>query len=222
MSAPQAVLFDYGGVFTTSPFAAATRAFAKAGVEPTQGLSWIFGPYEADTDHPWHRLERGELSASAARDEIMATMADAGHDLDPWVVLAELAGGEHRAWMADVLVAIHRAGLGTAIVTNNIAEFASVWQAGLPMDSVDVLVDSSAVGVRKPNPAIYRLALERLGVDNPGAAVFIDDAASNVAAARALGLVGVDVDHDGARAPEAALVLCELTGIAPPASLLAV
>ena len=67
---PEAVLFDYGGVFTESPFAAARRAFERLGIDPVQGHEWIFGSYEVDTAHPWHRLERGETSAQAARDEI--------------------------------------------------------------------------------------------------------------------------------------------------------
>ncbi|MFZ1307778.1 MAG: HAD family phosphatase [Candidatus Microthrix parvicella] len=216
---PEAVLFDYGGVFTESPFAAARRAFERLGIDPVQGHEWIFGSYEVDTAHPWHRLERGETSAQAARDEIMATAAAAGVELDPWVVLAELAGGETRAWMTDVLVAVHAAGVTTAIVTNNLVEFADHWKAGLPMDAVDVIVDSSAEGVRKPNPAIYRLALQRAGVKDPQSAVFVDDAPSNVAAARALGLIGLDVPHDIIGARACAVTLCGLLGLDPPPSL---
>ena len=49
---PEAVLFDYGGVFTESPFAAARRAFERLGIDPVQGHEWIFGSYEVDTAHP--------------------------------------------------------------------------------------------------------------------------------------------------------------------------
>jgi putative hydrolase of the HAD superfamily len=62
------------------------------------------------------------------------------------------------------------------------------------------IVDSSAVGVRKPNPAIYHLALQRLGVNRPDAAIFLDDFAPNVEAAIAIGLQGVVVDEGPASA----------------------
>lgn len=63
---PEAVLFDYGGVFTESPFAAARRAFERLGIDPVQGHEWIFGSYEVDTAHPWHRLERRDLGPGRA------------------------------------------------------------------------------------------------------------------------------------------------------------
>ena len=66
MTAFDAVLFDYGGVFTISPFAAVGDRGADLGVDPKLLVDTIFGPYDSDTDHPWHRLERGEVSLEAA------------------------------------------------------------------------------------------------------------------------------------------------------------
>ena len=58
----RAVLFDFGGVFTESPFAALDELSKELGVAPRELLDIVFGPYHEDTDHPWHRLERGEVS----------------------------------------------------------------------------------------------------------------------------------------------------------------
>jgi hypothetical protein len=64
-----AVLFDFGGVFTESPFEVARRFGAALGAEPERVIDLVFGPYHEDTDHPWHRLERGEI-LRRARDAI--------------------------------------------------------------------------------------------------------------------------------------------------------
>ena len=66
----------------------------------------------------------------------------------------------------------------------------------IPVDELfDDVVDSSAVGMRKPNPAIYELALARLGVTDTSRSVFLDDFEPNVAAARALAMHGILVEH---------------------------
>ena len=67
----RAVLFDFGGVFTESPFAALDELSEELGVAPRELLDIVFGPYHEDTDHPWHRLERGELSLEDAREQII-------------------------------------------------------------------------------------------------------------------------------------------------------
>ncbi|MEO5841118.1 MAG: HAD-IA family hydrolase [Acidimicrobiales bacterium] len=93
--------------------------------------------------------------------------------------------------------ALRASGLRMGIVTNNVREFSERWRRLIPVDELfDDIVDSSAVGVRKPNPDIYHLALRRLGVTRPGSATFLDDFAPNVDAAIAIGLHGVVVDED--------------------------
>lgn len=68
----EAVLFDFGGVFTASPFGAVEALGREIGAAPGQLQRIVFGPYHEDTDHPWHRLERGEMPLLDARDAIMA------------------------------------------------------------------------------------------------------------------------------------------------------
>ena len=99
-------------------------------------------------------------------------------------------------WMVVAKVReLREQGYRLAICTNNIASFRDRWQEQLPMELFDVIVDSSEVGVRKPDPAIYLLTCERLGV-TPEVSVFVDDHPGNVAAAEALGMAGVVVGVD--------------------------
>jgi epoxide hydrolase-like predicted phosphatase len=159
----------------------------------------MFGPYHEDTDHTWHRLERGEITLSKAREEIMAEGARQGLEFDPIEVLTRLAGsgGGVRTPLVDRVRGLRREGYHTALVTNNVAEFRRAWRAMIPVDELfDIIVDSSEVGVRKPDPAIYRLTLERLGDVPPERSVFLDDYESNVKAATDLGIHGLLVGDD--------------------------
>jgi epoxide hydrolase-like predicted phosphatase len=82
------------------------------------------------------------------------------------------------------------------VLTNNVAEFRERWRSMLPFDELfDDVVDSHEVGLRKPNPAIYQLALERLGAE-PGRSAFLDDVPTNVWAAEGVGMLAVVVDED--------------------------
>ena len=187
-----AVLFDFGGVFTESPFGAVEDLGREIGAPPGALQEIVFGPYHEDTDHPWHRLERGELELVHARDEIMALGLAAGFDVDPFQVFARMGGGKGAR---DALVArtrsIRAAGLRTGLITNNAREFRDGWRRLVPADELfEVIVDSSEEGVRKPDPRIFDLTLERLGGVAPERALFLDDAQSNVDAAERLGIRG--------------------------------
>jgi len=198
----EAALFDFGGVFTASPFAAAESVGAELGAAPGRLLELVFGPYGEDTDHPWHRLERGEIPFGDARDAIIALGRSAGLDADPVRVFQKLSGDAGiRPAFVDRARRLRGAGVRTALVTNNAREFRDRWRPLLPLDELfELVVDSSEVGVRKPDPAIFRMALDGLGGIDPARAVFLDDFEANVVAARALGLRGVLVGPDPAPA----------------------
>jgi putative hydrolase of the HAD superfamily len=193
----QVVMFDFGGVFTDSPFEAVARVGAQLGAAPGQVEALMFGPYHEDTDHAWHRLERGEIELATAVSEIAA--AGAAHDLavNPVDILMNMGGGGLREVLVERVRALRGAGLATALVTNNVAEFRPHWRAMLPVDELfDLVVDSSEVGVRKPDPAIYRIALDGLGGVPPECTLFLDDYPSNIDAAEALGIRGILVESD--------------------------
>jgi len=197
----RAVLFDFGGVFTDSPFAAFAQYADTIGATSEQIDSIVFGGYGDDGDHPWHRVERGEISLEAAREGILALGEQQGLVVDIWQVflaMSENQGGL-RSDLVDHVRHLRAAGLRTGIVTNNVVEFREHWRAMLPVEELfDVVVDSSEVGVRKPGAAIFQLALDRLGLE-ADEVLFLDDYPGNVVAAQALGMTALLVDGDGAK-----------------------
>jgi epoxide hydrolase-like predicted phosphatase len=134
-----------------------------------------------------------------ARDEILR-LARRNHSLevDIYQFFASMprdAGLRHQ--MVDRVVDLKRDGYATALLTNNIREFADAWRSLIPVDDLfDLVVDSSREGIRKPNPAIFRLTLERLGGLMPERTVFLDDLEANLQAANALGIHTVHVSSD--------------------------
>lgn len=194
-----AVLFDFGGVFTDSPFAALAGLGDELGADPARLMELVFGPYHEDTDHPWHRLERGELDFGRARDLILELGRREGVDADPVRVFARMSGGSRgaREALVERVRALRAHGVATALVTNNVREFRDTWRRLLPVDELfQTVVDSSEVGVRKPAAGIFRIALERLGGPAPERTLFLDDFAGNVQAAERLGIRGFLVEAD--------------------------
>jgi putative hydrolase of the HAD superfamily len=192
-----AVLFDFGGVFTVSPFGVFREIADELGIGPDEAQELCFGPYHEDTDHPWHCLERGEATFEDTRTALKALAVERGVDADPVTFLFRLAREDtQRDAVVERARAVRARGVRTAVVTNNVAEFGDGWRSLVPVDELfDVVVDSSSRGVRKPDPRIFHLALEALDVA-PEAAVFLDDHPPHVAAAEALGMRGIVVGED--------------------------
>lgn len=197
-----ALLFDFGGVFTPSPFAVVAAAALELGVSEQVAVELCFGPYAEDGDHPWHRLERGEVRLEVAHQELLALASAAGVEIDVFQVLAKIGReDDDRILMVDRVRTLRDAGYRTALVTNNIAEFGDGWRQLIPVDELfEVVVDSCQVGVRKPDPRIFRLALEQLDGVRPEQAVLLDDYEANVACARQIGMHGIVVGEDRAQA----------------------
>jgi putative hydrolase of the HAD superfamily len=185
----EAVLFDLHGVMTSSPWAALASVGEGTGASQDEVLAVMLGDYSVDSDHPWHRLERGEIAMAEYGLAVTSLASAAGLSLD----FGRLRGFNDsvvvHASMVERARSLRASGVLTALVTNNVREMASGWRSLLPADELfDVVVDSSSVGVRKPNPAIFSLTLSRLGGVSPSAAVFLDDAPGNIAGARVAGL----------------------------------
>ena len=157
-----AVLFDFSGVMVSSAFDAMARLGGAAERERT--LELLLGPYHEDTDHPWHRVERGELPIEAWVAEVSRTAASEGVEID-WSVMGSLLGDlEPYPQMEAEARRLRADGYRVGLVTNNVREGSASWRAMLPIDELfEVVVDSSEVGLRKPDPRIFLLALEQLG-----------------------------------------------------------
>ena len=208
-----AVLFDFTGVLTGSPWAAIGGIGDQDGLSHDEVLEFMLGPYDQDTDHPMHQLERGEIELMAYVADVQARADAAGLALDFDRLRTLMADLPVYDQIVDRIRALRAAGYRTALITNNIREAGDQWRAKVPLDELfDVVIDSSAVGLRKPNPAIFHLALEQLGGVDPARAVFLDDHPGNVAGAQAAGLRALLVDD-----PDEALAdLDALLGVSDP------
>ena len=182
-----AVLFDFAGVLTSSPWVAMTEAGGG-------NLELLIGAYDEDGDHPWHRVERGELGIGEWATEVTRLGAEAGVAIDFAPLQSMLADMTIHEEVISRIRELRTDGYRLGLVTNNVREGSATWRAMVPVDELfDVVVDSSEVGMRKPNPAIFRHALDLLGVDDPSRAVFLDDSAGNVVGAERAGLHAIHV-----------------------------
>jgi len=196
----QAVIFDLGGVLVPSPLDAFREYERRQGL-PHRFLSEVvLGGGESGA---WSRLERGELTV----DEFSAAFAGeceaAGGNVSvPDLFAAIHAGSGPRPAMVTAVARIREEGLKAAALTNNwvVDDPAIRWgEERQPLDlasTFDVVVESAVVGLRKPDPRIYELTCERLGV-TPSASVFLDDLGVNLKSARALGMTTIKVDEPG-------------------------
>jgi putative hydrolase of the HAD superfamily len=193
----RAVMFDFGGVISSSPFDAFAHLETERGLPPrfirTVNTT---NPHE----NAWARLERGELSVDAFGPEWAAEARALGHELDGRLVLERL-GGEIRPQMVAAVKAC-RTAYKTACLTNNFALADSVVSdevAGV-YALFDAVLESRVLGVRKPDPRFYQLACAAIGVE-PEESVFLDDLGINLKPARALGMRTIKVtDPDQALA----------------------
>jgi len=192
----RALISDFGGVLTT-PLAAGFLAYQE---EANISLEDLGRAMQAATDaygeHPLYALERGEITEREFARRLEERLHD-GFDLQRLRELYfELL--EPNAPMIEFVGAQRERGLRTALLTNNVREWEPLWRAKLPeLDTVfEVVVDSAFVGMRKPEPRIYELTLERLGGGlRAEDCVFLDDIEVNCEAARALGMTAVHFEH---------------------------
>ena len=157
---------------------------------------------ERDGGHPLFALERGEITEADFLGRLQRGLAAVlGREVHLHGFGARLMEAlEPNQELFDRYAALRRErGLRFALCTNNVREWEPLWRAKLPIDDVfEVVVDSAFVGTRKPEPEIYAITLERLGL--PAAAcAFVDDLAVNVEAAREAGMSGI-VYRDTAQA----------------------
>lgn len=190
----RAVIFDFGGVILTSPFDAFARYEQENGLPA--GFLRRLNATDPDTN-AWARLERNEVDLDGFAELFEAEAAAAGHRVDGRAVLALLAG-QLRPQMVGALCRCHDR-LKTALLTNNFVPHAESDGRGGPsgpmadvLHHFDVIVESSRVALRKPDPAIYRRVCDELGVE-PGEAVFLDDLGVNLKPARAMGMTTIKV-----------------------------
>ena len=191
-----AVAFDLGGVLTRSAFAGLDAYCATLGLSAGSLARYFRG------DPVMARLEVGEISSRDFLRHVRAEVEAAhGVRLDIRALAAAAGEGERTDPEMLDLVAALRPRVATALVTNNVAE--ATWRAAFPFHLFDTVLDSSQIGVRKPDPRIYAELVTRLG--RPAVEVlFVDDFEENLVPAAALGMR--TLHFDGAASCRATLV----------------
>jgi putative hydrolase of the HAD superfamily len=195
----RAVISDFGGVLTT-PLIGSFMAFQdRTGITGESLGNAMQRIYERDGEHPLYELEKGHVSEAdflaTLREELAAEL---GHE-------PEMHGFKEIYFNAlkpnDPMIAAMREAKATgrrmALLTNNVREWEPLWRSMLPVDEIfELVVDSAFVGMRKPEPEIYRLTLKRMRELDPDGlgdlefseCAFVDDVEVNCAAARELGI----------------------------------
>jgi epoxide hydrolase-like predicted phosphatase len=193
MSRVEAIISDFGGVLT-SPLLDSFAAFQNSSGISLEQLGMAMAAIAArDGTNPLFELETGRMSEARFLQTLGEELTNRlGHPV-------ELHGFGERYFdnlhpnegMIEYMRELRGRGYRMAICTNNVREWEPLWRAKLPVDEIfEVVVDSGFVGTRKPEPQIYEITLERLGIAAP-AALLVDDVEVNCAAARELGLGAV-------------------------------
>jgi putative hydrolase of the HAD superfamily len=187
----RAVICDFGGVLT-SPLHEGFVAYQEESGISLEALGTAMGKAtEKHGDHPLFELERGAISEEEFGRRL-APHLDPAFDL---VRLRDTYVGSLRPNrpMIEFVAELRGRGLRTALCTNNVREWEPLWRPKLPeIDELfEVVVDSAFVGMRKPEPEIYQLTIERLGGVAAEECVFVDDLDLNCEAARRFGMAAV-------------------------------
>ena len=194
------VIFDLGGVIMAN---GGPRDFTRRypDHDPKVVAEIVMGPHHLDTDHQWHRVERGEITLAECRAITKKMLDDAGivATVPPPATTTGEPGAFNFALSEPMVRFVHdlkENGLRIGILTNNVREFREMWWPLMDFAGVfDTIVDSHEVAMRKPNPAIYHLTMDRLGAE-PSRTAFLDDLQANVDAADAIGMHGILVEVD--------------------------
>ncbi len=193
---PKAVLWDFGGVILSSPFEAFRTYEREIGLPE----DFIRGLNARNPDtNAWAKMERSEVSLGEFVTLFEAEAAQAGHRLDGWRVLKSISG-DIRPQMVEALRRC-KASFRVACITNNMRSGEGPGMARSPekaaaiaevMALFEEVVESSRLGLRKPDPRIYRHACDLLGVE-PEHCIYLDDLGINLKPARALGMRTIKV-----------------------------
>ncbi len=205
----KAVFFDFGGVVLTSPFEAFNQYEQSIGIPPDSIRT--INATNPD-NNAWAKFERSDVDHDGFAELFEAEAAAQGFEISGQMVLSLIAG-DVRPKMVSAIRKVSSAGLLTACLTNNFrrsgheaidSEIASAaassddapltreQQVAQVMTMFDHVIESSVIGVRKPEPLFYQRALEVTGVE-PGNVVFLDDLGINLKPARAMGMTTIKV-----------------------------
>jgi putative hydrolase of the HAD superfamily len=218
--AVEAVIWDFGGVFTTSPFEAFNRYEAAHGI-PKDLIRTVNATNPLE--NAWALFERAEIDRDGFDMKFLEESTALGHPVRGADVLP-LLSGDVRPRMVEALKVCKRH-FKVACITNNMAQGHGPGMAASPegasrsagiMALFDVIVESSKAGIRKPDPRIYQIACDQLGVA-PGVCVYLDDLGINCKPAAELGMKAIKVVSEAQALADLAIA----TGLAFPEAVAA-
>ncbi|MEL6185111.1 MAG: HAD-IA family hydrolase [Myxococcota bacterium] len=211
----KAVIFDFGGVFTTSPVAN-FAAYEREHELPTKFIGSVIK--QNHHTNAWARYERSEISLEEFDRLFAEETRAAGHEIRGRTLVG-LLSLTFRDEMIEALTRIKAAGFKTGCITNNLPELDSAAMISAAEDRAkaegifacfDHLIESSKAGVRKPEPRIYEMMCEALEVEAK-ACIFVDDLGINLKPAQAMGMLTIRAPIDDIR--PAIEALAEATGL---------
>jgi len=192
----EAVLWDFGGVFTTSPFEAFNRYEAAKGI-PKDLIRTVNATNPLE--NAWAQFERAKIDRDGFDMKFLEESTSLGHPVRGAEVLPLLAG-DVRPRMVEALK-LCKQHFKVGCITNNMAQGrgpsmatseAAAARSAAIMAMFDIIIESSKAGVRKPDPRIYQMACEQIGVE-PGKCVYLDDLGINCKPAAELGMKAIKV-----------------------------
>ncbi|HEX5928387.1 MAG TPA: HAD family phosphatase [Solirubrobacterales bacterium] len=193
MAEIEAIVSDFGGVLTTPLLSSFMAVQDEIGIDPETLGRAMRAVTEEDGENPLYKLERGEMTEV----DFLARLGDGlepllGHrpELHRFreIYFEALHPNEE---MIELMRELKDGGKRMAMLTNNVKEWEPLWRSMLPVDEIfETVVDSGFVGCRKPEPRIYEMTLERLGLPAE-ACLFIDDLPHNVEGAQKAGMAAV-------------------------------
>lgn len=211
----RAVIFDFGGVFTSSPVSNFAE-YEEANALPRRFIGHVIASKQ--NDGAFSRFERAEITVEEFDELFAAETRDAGHEITGRMLI-DMMKMTFRPDMIAALDAINAAGFKTGCITNNMPKGAATDWARSDADRGMVteimgkfthVIESAEARVRKPEPRIYEMMCEALGV-TPAEAVFLDDLGVNLKPAKAMGMKTIKVPLDDYQT--AIRELATLTGI---------
>jgi putative hydrolase of the HAD superfamily len=189
----EAVVCDFGGVLTTPLFEAFAKIQEEFGIEAKDLGAAMQVLTERDGENPLFPLERGEVNEDAFLAELGGALEELlGRETHVHRFREALFEGlDPNPPMIELMRELRGSGLRMAMLTNNVREWEPLWRSMLPVDEIfEEVVDSGFVGCRKPEPRIYQITVERIGVPFERC-LFVDDLEVNIGAAEELGMRAV-------------------------------
>ena len=189
------IVFDFGGVIIT-PITRTIGAIAEGlGCSASDLHHILMGPQYESGDHPWHKLERGEIEQHQLQDLLTPIAAEEGITFrgNEIQLLLKENMFEVNHYVLEHIADLRSRGFKTALLSNSIKEFSPTLRQIVPVELFDTYIDSSDVGMRKPEPRIFHHTLASLGVEDPALSIFLDDFLGNLAGAQEVGMRTIHV-----------------------------